>query len=46
MNLSKKARDLIESIKEDEKKHVEERRSEGHDSDEFSEGGSDSESAE
>lgn len=46
MNLSKKARDLIESIKEDEKKHVEEERSEGHDSDEFSEGGSDSESAE
>jgi hypothetical protein len=36
LTLSKKARDLIESIKEDEKKYVEERRSEGHDSDEFS----------
>ena len=43
--LSKKVRDLIESIKEDEKKFEGEKREDGHESDQFSEGGSDSESA-
>lgn len=43
--LSKKARDLIESIKEDDRKFLEEGAEEGHESDQFSEGGSDSESA-
>jgi hypothetical protein len=41
--LSKKARELIESIKEDERKQ-EEQAGEAHESDGFSEGGSDSES--
>lgn len=43
--LSKKVRDLIESIKQDEKRQEDEKREDGHESDQFSEGGSDSESA-